>query len=71
MLITGARREGASVIRFFLANHGGRPEVIAEVELSRNPMELTRYREIEGMTAAVVEQLLVDAVEHVFACNGG
>jgi hypothetical protein len=71
VLITGARRDAANVIRFFLASYAGRSEVIAEVEFARNPMELTRYREIEGITAAVIEQLLVDAVEHIFACNGG
>lgn len=72
VLITGARRESTSVIRMFLAAAPERrPEVIAEVEVMSHPMELTRYREIGLMTPDVIEQLLVDAVEHLFACNSG
>jgi len=72
LIITGAPRASAKVIRLFsLKGTEGRPEVVAEVEMERNPMELTRFLEIDEITTEVVEQMLVDAIEQVFACNGG
>jgi hypothetical protein len=42
LIITGAPRASAKVIRLFsLKGTEGRPEVVAEVEMERNPMELT------------------------------
>jgi hypothetical protein len=72
LIITGAPRSSAKVIRLFsLKGTEGRPEVVAEVEMERNPMELTRFLQIDEITTEVVEQMLVDAIEQVFACNGG
>jgi hypothetical protein len=39
--------------------------------MERNPMDLTQFLQVDELTAKVVEQMLVDAVEQVFACNGG
>lgn len=72
LLITGAPRSTDKVIRLFSSRGPEqRPEVVAEVEMERNPMELTRFLQIEEITPEVVEQMLVDAIEQVFACNGG
>ncbi len=65
------RRGSKNLIRFFFSNHGEKgPEIIAEVEMVRSPMELTRFQEIEALTTEVVEQLLLDAIEQIFASNG-
>ncbi len=53
-----------SVIRLF-ARAGS--EIIAEVELGRTVIELTRFHEASAMSAEVVEQMIVDAVEQLFA----
>ena len=72
LIITGAARASAKVIRLFsLKEIGRRPEVVAEVEMERNPMELTRFLQIGEITPEVLEQMFVDAIEQVFACNGG
>jgi hypothetical protein len=72
LLITAAPSKERKVIRLFTGvDREGRSEVIAEVEMERNLMELTRFHQIEEMTPEVVEQMLVDAIEQVFACNGG
>jgi hypothetical protein len=34
-------------------------------------LELTRFQQIEEITPEVIEQIFVDAIEHIFACNGG
>lgn len=71
LLILGARRGSKNLIRLFAwRDSEGRPEIIAEVEMVRTPMELTRYQEIEALTREVAEQMLVEAIEQVFASNG-
>lgn len=45
-------------------------EVLAEVWLSGTPCELTRFKSPSELTPEVVERLLVDAVEQVFAAAG-
>jgi hypothetical protein len=70
LVITGARRGSKNLIRFFASRDVERgPEIIAEVEMVRSPMELTRFQEIDALTPEVVEQLLLDAIEQVFASN--
>jgi hypothetical protein len=72
LLLTGAPSRSEKVIRLFSPKGtGGRPEVVAEVEMEHNQMELTRFLQIDEITPEVVEQMLVDAIEQVFACNGG
>lgn len=58
------------VIRIFTATRSPRGrEIIAEVELKRTLVELTRFQEASAMTPEVVEQMVADAVEQVFACH--
>ncbi len=72
LVLTGAPSRSDKVIRLFcLKGTVARSEVVAEVEMERNPMELTRFLQIAEITVEVVEQMLVDAIEQVFACNGG
>ena len=71
LLILGARAGSKNLIRLFAwKDSEGRPEIVAEVEMVRSPMELTRYQEIEALTREVAEQMLVEAIEQVFASNG-
>ena len=71
LLILGAHRGSKNLIRLFAwRDSEGRPEIVAEVEMVRSPMELTRYQEIEALTREVAEQMLVEAIEQVFASNG-
>jgi hypothetical protein len=71
LLIVGARRGSKNLIRLFAwRSSDGRPEIVAEVEMVRSPMELTRYQTIEALTREVAEQMLVEAIEQVFASNG-
>ncbi|APR88368.1 hypothetical protein A7982_13717 [Minicystis rosea] len=62
-----AEARPASVIRMFSITEGARREIIAEVQLGRKVVELTRFREISELRAEVLEQMVVDAVEQVFA----
>lgn len=72
LVITAAPSSTRKVIRLFTGvDKEGRSEVVAEVEMEGNLMELTRFHQIEEITPDVVEQMFVDAIEHVFACNGG
>ena len=72
LVITAAPSSAKKVIRLFTGvDKEGRSEVVAEVEMQGNLMELTRFHQIDEITADVVEQMFVDAIEHVFACNGG
>jgi hypothetical protein len=72
LLLRSARAGATNVIRMF-----PRPgqdlgwEIIAEVQLDRTLVELTRFKEIDELTPEVAEQMIVDAVEQVFACNAG
>jgi hypothetical protein len=64
----GGSRGG--VIRLFTST--GKPrgcEVVAEVELKRTLVELTRFKAASAMTPEVVEQMVADAVEQIFACH--
>lgn len=60
--------DGRRMVRVFARRdeHKGW-EVLAEVWLSGTPCELTRFGSPSDLTAEVVEKLLVDAVEQVFA----
>ncbi|NUP10343.1 MAG: hypothetical protein HOW73_30200 [Polyangiaceae bacterium] len=77
-------REAPSVtLRLFLtprAPHGHRitftvitrdavkgPEILAFLEASPPPMDIARFRP-DDLTEGVVEQLIVDAVEQIYAC---
>ena len=65
---------GASkdTIRFFAHKDEGRGwQVIGEIELKRSPVELTRFEATEPVTRDRAEQLIVDAVEQMFASTEG
>ena len=58
----------AGVIRLFSrTTEAYGSEIIAEVQLKRTLVELTRFHEASALTREVVEQMVVDAVEQVFA----
>ncbi len=57
--------EPSGIIRLFARGQ----EIIAEVQLGRTEVELTRFHEVSALTPDVVEQMVVDAVEQVFACH--
>lgn len=67
--IRDGKAQWRNAIVFFVAPRGsGGWEVIAELEL-QTPSELTRFASPGEITPEVVEQMLVDAVEQMFACN--
>lgn len=72
LLLKNARAGATNVIRMFprLGQDLGW-EIIAEVQLVRTAIELTRFQKIDEITPEVAEQMIVDAVEQVFACNAG
>lgn len=71
-LVIPGRGDSKDIIRFFAAKDPERGwQVIAELELKRSPFELTRFEATEELDHDVVEQLLVDAVEQMFASTGG
>ena len=71
VLIAG-RGDSKDTIRFFAHKDTVRGwQVIAEIELKRSPVELTRFEVAEEITRDVAEQLLVDAVEQMFASTAG
>jgi hypothetical protein len=68
LLLAGAEGGSTGVIRLFTrTGEARRCEIIAEVQLGRALVELTRFQEASALTAEVVEQMVVDAVEQVFA----
>lgn len=70
-VIIADRGDSKDTIRFLARKDAERGwQVIGELELKRSPIELTRFEAIEPMTHDVVEQLVVDAVEQMFASTG-
>jgi hypothetical protein len=65
---TGSRNVvGFSVIRW--TDHP--LQILAYLEVNPPAFDLERFLGAAEITAERVEQLLVDAVEHIVACNGG
>jgi hypothetical protein len=66
----GAPDSPASVIRLFTV-HGTlhNSQIIAELEIRRTVTELTRFHEASAITTEVAEQMIVDAVEQIFAVH--
>ncbi|MFO0587748.1 MAG: hypothetical protein U0441_09425 [Polyangiaceae bacterium] len=63
----GAEEE-ARRVRFFVRRSEGRGhQIVAHVWLSQSPAEMTRFEHPGEVTADVAEQLLVDAIEQIFA----
>jgi hypothetical protein len=66
-----AESGSTGVIRLFTLTGEARGcEIIAEVQLKRTLVELTRFQDTAALTPEVVEQMVVDAVEQVFAYHG-
>ncbi|WP_441291524.1 hypothetical protein ACSRUE_14665 [Sorangium sp. KYC3313] len=70
LLLRGVPAKANNLIRlFYSAEAAGDGEVIAEVNVYQTLTELTRFRVLARVTREVAEQMCVDAIEHVFACN--
>jgi len=66
------RGDSKDTIRFFARKDVERGwQVIGEVELKRSPIELTRFEDIAQIAHDVVEHLVIDAVEQMFASTVG
>jgi hypothetical protein len=66
------RGDSKDTIRFFARKDAERGwQVIGELDLRRSPIELTRFETPEEISRDVAEQLVVDAVEQMFASTGG
>ena len=64
----GKPRFENAIVFFAAPSRSGDLEIVAELELG-NAIELGRFESPAAMTRDVLEQMLVDAVEHMFACN--
>lgn len=70
VLLRGVPADANNLIRLFSrADAEGDGEVIAEVNVAQTLTELTRFRVLSRITQDVAEQMCVDAIEHIFACN--
>ncbi|MGK4001625.1 hypothetical protein WMF31_03295 [Sorangium sp. So ce1036] len=70
ILLRGVPVDASNLIRLFSrADAEGDGEVIAEVNVGQTLTELTRFRALSRITQDVAEQMCVDAIEHIFACN--
>lgn len=70
LLLRGVPEDANNLIRLFSRGDAeGDGEVIAEVNVRQTLTELTRFRVLSRITQEVVEQMSVDAIEHIFACN--
>lgn len=55
-------------VRFFARQDAPRgPQIVAHVWLSQSPAEMMRFEHPREVTADVAEQILVDAIEQLFA----
>lgn len=67
-IVLPERAGSKDTIRFFARKDPARGwQVIAELELKGSPFELTRFENTDEITHDVAEQLIVDAVEQMFA----
>jgi hypothetical protein len=64
------RRPNRNVIGFSVIRWSGYPlQILAYLEASPPPFDLERFARASDLAKARVEQLVVDAIEHVLACN--
>ena len=71
-IVIPGRDDFKDTIRFFAHKDALRGwQVIAEIELKRSPFELTRFEANDQITRDRAEQLIVDAVEQMFASTTG
>jgi hypothetical protein len=70
-ILMADRGDSKDTIRFLARKDATKGwQVIAELELKRSPIELTRFEVTDEITRDVAEQLIVDAVEQMFASTG-
>lgn len=68
--ISGAKsRAEGDRIAFVVIARRAAPEVLAYLVVRPPPLDLLRYASPSDITAEEVEQILIDAVEHIFACH--
>jgi hypothetical protein len=61
------RGEGSGYVALGVARDGVTPNVLAWLVAEPTPFDLQRYARPDEISADTVEQMLVDAVEHLFA----
>jgi hypothetical protein len=67
--LRGAPAAATNVIRVCTVSGDERSEIIADVNIGGTWTELRRFMDAAAMTDEVLEQMIVDAVEQVFACR--
>lgn len=69
--IAGAEADGPEADRvvFSVIQRTPVPEILAYLVVRPPPMDLLRFAEPAEIKAYQVEQLVVDAIEHIFACR--
>ncbi|KYF53108.1 hypothetical protein BE08_25555 [Sorangium cellulosum] len=72
-LLLGIRGVGAAprgdLIAFSVIQRRAAPEILAYLVVRPPPMDLLRFASADEITAVQVEQLAIDAIEHIFACR--
>lgn len=68
--LRGARPDADNVVAFCVIHRSGVPEVLSYLTATPPPMDLQRYASPDEITADHVEQLVVDALEQIFAVAG-
>ena len=62
-------RAPANLVRYAVIARREAPFVLASLDVSGPALDLVRFADPREITPESVEQLVVDAVEHIFACN--
>jgi len=65
------RGEGSGYVAFGVVHDGAAPEVLAWLVAEPTPFDLQRYTRPDAISADQVEQLLIDAIEQLFARRSG
>lgn len=72
-LLLGIRGVSAAprgdLIAFSVIQRRAAPEILAYLIVRPPPMDLLRFASADEITAVQVEQLAIDAIEHIFACR--
>lgn len=68
--IAGVNAEaGADLVGFSVIERRDVPEILAYLIVRPPPMDIVRFASASELTPYQVEQLVVDALEHIFACR--
>jgi hypothetical protein len=59
----------ADRIGFSVIERREQPEILAYLVVRPPPMDIVRYASADEINAYAVEQLVIDAIEHIFACH--